>query len=87
MRYEIGGNIMDLFDREKADKLYDLLDDLYYADTQSLEKEVVYKDKNVTICFDKNCGFKNKFGEGFFDVSSGYNIQLNKIERTTKDKE
>lgn len=43
---------MDLFDREKADKLYDLLDDLYYADTQSLEKEVVYKDKNVTICFD-----------------------------------
>lgn len=34
-----------------------------------------------------NGRFKNKFGEGFFDVSSGYNIQLNKIERTTKDKE
>lgn len=37
--------------------------------------------------YQENGRFKNKFGEGFFDVSGGYNIQLNKIERITKDKE
>lgn len=37
--------------------------------------------------YQDNGRFKNKFGEGFFDVSSGYNIQLNKLERSIKDKE
>lgn len=51
---------------------------VYYFPHQGVPYDMKYQD---------NGRFENKFGEGFFDVSSGYSIQLNKLERSIKAKE
>lgn len=48
---------------------------VFYFPEKGVPYDMEYQD---------NGRFKNKFGEGFFDVSSGYNIQLNRIESITK---